>query len=628
MKLTFEVGSGINLSHKKPPIKYIGRSQKKRPSVTVQITAYNERDDMLKCLDSVFSQTYTDFEVILVDNGLDKDIVEHVKKYDLQYVAAGENLGCCGGRNLGAAYANGELITFIDADGYIEKDFLSNAVASMKNNKLVAVRGKVLPFVNAKDLPGHYNLGDKPGTRLIDTEGCSIWRTDDYRKVGGFEESLAGGEGLVLCYRMWKLYGYDKRSFGYDPRFVLFHDFHSTVEHLQKKLYKQAITRDAIQKKYPDIAEFERFYRENGPKPIATKDLRIAAIAEKTKAQVRREYAEFYDKKRLERQGSNSPQANYDFTVVIPCFNLGELLLAAVDSVLRQSIDNVQVIIVDDVSDDEYTQTVLKQLESTVHVIYAKKNGGVAAARNLGIAKAKSEYILCLDADDTIEPTYLEKAKSMFDMDENTGIVTCWAQYFGEVNSQWRVESEITLKRALVGSPIPTASCFRKSIWQEVSGYEERLRGYEDWEFWINIIKRDWKVSVIPELLFNYFVRPGSKVNTSNKNAAGILAVFFEKHKDAFVDNLEHVIVEKHKAIAQLRSDNRRLQRASFKIMLLNSPAGPPLRLAKKSAQLTKKHSNEIINEYTITKSITKSTQLAKSKSKILAHKTMRKFTK
>lgn len=631
MKLVFEVGTNITLSHKKKPIKFIGKSPKNRPKLTVQITAYNERDDLLKCLDSIFDQSFKDFEVVLIDNGLDEDIVNKIKKYDLQYIESGENLGCCGGRNLGAAYASGELITFIDADGYIEKNFLENAVRSLDDKTLVAVRGKVLPFINSKDLPGHYNLGDAPGTRLIDTEGCSIWRTDDYRKVGGFEDSLAGGEGLVLCYRMWKLYGYKEEAFGYNPSFVLYHDFHSTSDHLRKKLYKQAITRDAIQKRYPDIAGFEGFYRTHGPKPVNKKDVRIAAIAETTKAQVRREYLDLYEKKHYQRRKEASKLKalpHYDFTVIIPCFNLGELLQSAVDSVMRQSVDTVQIIVVDDVSDDQLTKDILKSLEDTVEVIYAKKNGGVAAARNIGINKAKSEYILCLDADDTIEPTYLEKAKNMFEMDEKAGIVTCWAQYFGEVHSQWRIEPTITLARALVGSPIPTASCFRKAVWQEVGGYEERIRGYEDWEFWINIIKRDWKVAVIPELLFNYFVRPGSKVNTSNKNAGDILAIFFEKHKEAFADNLEHVIIEKHKTIAKLRSDNQALQQASFKVMLLNSPLGPTLRLAKKAGKLTKKHGGEIITEFTVTKSLSKSAHLAGRKSRVLASKAKQKLAK
>lgn len=631
MKLVFEVGTDIALSYKKTPIDFIGTKPKHRPKVTVQITAYNERDDLIKCLDSIYGQTFTDYEVILVDNGLDADIVKQAKQRGLLYIPAGENLGCCGGRNLGAAHASGELIAFIDADGYVENNFLANAVAALDDQSLVAVRGKVLPFENTDDLPGHYNLGDKPGTRLIDTEGCSIWRTDDYRRVGGFEDSLAGGEGLVLCYRMWKLYGYDQRAFGYNPSFVLYHDFHSTADHLRKKLYKQAVTRDAIQKKYPDIAEFERFYRLHGPKPIVQKDLQIATIAEDTKRQVAAEFSELYDKKQADRYShaeAVKSREKFDFTVVIPCYNLGELVTKAVDSVMRQSIDTVQVIVVDDASDDPETKQVLKDLEAKVQVVYADKNGGVAAARNLGINHARSEYILCLDADDTIEPTYLEKAKSMFDMDDSTGIVTCWAQYFGDVDSQWRIKPDITLAKALVGSPIHTASCFRRSAWQQVGGYESRLRGYEDWEFWINIIKHDWKVAVIGELLFNYYVRPGSKVNTSNKNADKILAVFFDKHREAFVDNLEYVIVEKHKAIARLRSENRALQQISLKLVLLNSPLGPSLKLAKKAVVLTKKHGAEIVSEYKSTGSVAKSSEMARRKSSILVSRIKRKLSK
>lgn len=629
--LKFEVGTPIHLSHKKPALGFIGVKPKKNPKVTVQVTAYNERDDLLKCLGSIFDQTFKDFEVVLIDNGLDKDIVEQAKKHDLIYIDSGSNLGCCGGRNLGATHASGELITFIDADGYIEKDFLENAVRVMDDKDVVAARGKVLPFQVSNALPGHYNLGDKPGVRLIDTEGCSIWRTEDYRKVGGFEDSLAGGEGLVLCYRMVKMYGYSKDAFRYDPSFVLYHDFHSTKSHLEKKLYKQTVTRDALLKKYPDIAELERYYAKNGPKPIIGREFKISAAAHRAKKKVDSEYAALYEQKRTERL--NNPElvknsSSYDFSVVIPCFNLGELLVDAVDSVLRQSIESVQIIVVDDVSTDPSTIKVLKGLEKSVTVVYAEENGGVAKARNIGVELAKADYVLCLDADDTIEPTYLEKAKSFFEMNDKVGIVSCWAKYFGGANSTWKPQAPITLERTLVGSPIPTASCFRKSAWKQVGGYEPRIRGYEDWEFWINLIKNGWLVEIVPEALFNYFVRPGSKVNTSNKNADKILGVFFDKHREAFVDNLEYVIVEKHREIVRLRVENRELRNQKLRVALGKTKPGKAYKMARSVARLSKKHLGEIKQEYAETKSTKVALRSLKTKSSLFTRKAKRTLLK
>jgi len=594
--ITYKVGQPITLYHKKPSltkglfepvvisaVRY--GNQPHKPKITIQITAYNEGQDLLSCIDSIVNQKYKNFEIVLVDNGLDKQTKEALKNYDLLHVIANENLGCTHGRNVGAVHASGELIAFIDADGYIKDDYLAKAVSIMDDPSITAVRGKVLPNEKTSSVPGHYNLGNKVVPSVISTEGNSVWRLADYQKVGGFEDSLAGGEGLVLCYRMHVIYGYDKHTFVYNPSLVLYHDFHSNKRHLSNKLYNQSIIRDGLQKKYPLITSFESYYNSQGAKPRQIADSTIGDTAERMRAKVKKEYLSIYDEKRQERRENPSlikGEHDYLFTVIIPCYNLGSLLKNAVDSVLRQSIGNLQLIVVDDLSTDKETKDVLKSLEKHVEVIYLKKNGGVANARNHGIAKAKAEYILCLDADDTIEPTYLEKALNTFLLYPKAGIVTTWAQYFGEVNSQWRVREGLTLADALVASPVPTASCFRKEAWEQAGGYESKMRGYEDWELWISIMENGWKIEVITEINFNYYVRKDGKVNTSNKNLDNLVGIIYQNHKASYQENLEYVLSEKHRQIIKLRNQVRNLKGQTLKHALLNTPLGPVLKFAKK----------------------------------------------
>ncbi len=245
------------------------------------------------------------------------------------------------------------------------------------------------------------------------------------------------------------------------------------------------------------------------------------------------------------------------FSVVVPCYNLGKLLPKAINSVLSQTLKNVEMIVVDDASTDEQTKRILKDVEQDVNIIYLKENKGVANARNIGIKKAQSEYILCLDADDTIESTYLEKAKNIFDADKNVGIVSCGLQSVGGSNEKFISKDKISVKDALVNSPVHTASCFRKEAHDQCGGYDIKLRGYEDWNHWIDIMKNNWTVRVIPEYLFNYYVRPNSKVNTSNKNAFELVSKIIENHKDLYDKNFAYVIAKKHAEWAKVISVSR-----------------------------------------------------------------------
>src|SRR5690606_37715779 len=111
---------------------------------------------------------------------------------------------------------------------------------------------------------------------------------------------------------------------------------------------------------------------------------------------------------------------------------------------------------------DEDTKMILKSLESHVQVIYRKRNGGASAARNTGVKEANADYILCLDSDDTIAPTYLEEAYNLFESDKTVGIAGSYVQLVGVREGKWKPQDKVELKDALTSSPIANASCFRK----------------------------------------------------------------------------------------------------------------------------------------------------------------------
>jgi glycosyltransferase involved in cell wall biosynthesis len=98
-------------------------------------------------------------------------------------------------------------------------------------------------------------------------------------------------------------------------------------------------------------------------------------------------------------------------SVVIPCYNQGHYLPEAVASVLRQAFNDHEIIIVNDGSNDDVTRELLHSYTPASNTfVVNSENQGLASARNNGIRVVSGEYILPPDADDTIEPHYLQKA--------------------------------------------------------------------------------------------------------------------------------------------------------------------------------------------------------------------------
>ena len=121
----------------------------KRPKVSIIIPVYNGEKVLKRCIDSILSQSYTDFELIIINDGsTDKsiEIINEYKEKDCRIkVIDNENKGVSETRNIGIDHAVGEYIQFIDCDDYINKDMLMNAVESIEdNNADLVVTGIIL----------------------------------------------------------------------------------------------------------------------------------------------------------------------------------------------------------------------------------------------------------------------------------------------------------------------------------------------------------------------------------------------------------------------------------------------------------------------------------------------------
>ena len=188
------------------------------------------------------------------------------------------------------------------------------------------------------------------------------------------------------------------------------------------------------------------------------------------------------------------------FSVVIPLYNKEKYIQRAIDSVLSQTIEDFELIIVNDGSTDCSFEKASGYSDSRIHII-DQKNVGLAGARNRGMDEARADFIALLDADDEWEPDFLETIARLIKKYPHAGAygtarLTIFAggkvKHYTVVDipdTGWEGLIEDFFKaHALGASPLhPCTVCIPKKIYKELGGFPYGVKLYEDIYCWINI---------------------------------------------------------------------------------------------------------------------------------------------
>lgn len=224
-------------------------------------------------------------------------------------------------------------------------------------------------------------------------------------------------------------------------------------------------------------------------------------------------------------------------SIIVPCYNQAQYLDEALQSVLVQTYQEWECIIVDDGSPDNTEEIAKKWLEKDSRFKYLyKENGGLSNARNSGIDIANGEFILPLDADDQIGNDYLELAIDEFQKDASLKVVYCKAEKFGEESGVWDLKP-FSVKDLALQNMIFCSSVFKKEDWTKVSGYDANMiYGLEDWEFWIAILKKGGGVKQLDKIGFYYRMKHDSMIQVLNYEKKKKLHEYISiKHADFYV---------------------------------------------------------------------------------------------
>ncbi len=207
-------------------------------------------------------------------------------------------------------------------------------------------------------------------------------------------------------------------------------------------------------------------------------------------------------------------------SVVVPFYNMGRYILESVESIDNSSYPDIEIIIVNDGSDDESSVKVLEQLRKRggqVKIIDID-NAGLANARNVGARAASGEFLAFLDADDCIESLYYEKCIGLLTRYQNISFVYSWVRYFGESDAVW-INFDTEFPYLLAGNMLAAFQVVRRNDFLEFGiNDEDMMFGMEDYEAWLRMVSKGCHGVTIPEPLVRYRVRDDSMARQFNRS--------------------------------------------------------------------------------------------------------------
>ena len=390
--------------------------------ISIIVPIYNAEKYLHECLNSIINQSYTNFEVLLINDGSTDSSGIICQKYverdsRFRYFEK-DNGGVASARNLGLERSGGTYITFIDSDDWVEFNYLEVLYTALKENDTDVAISTYKRFAQddvfylrsySKENDEFLNIGKRnrnsfleilPKLGELDHSFYSISSKLIKREIIGnllFDEQVSYAEDLNFFFHLYL--GVESVVYVRDYTYIYRTHDASTSQNFNelKALHELEIFKRMFQQiEKMGITTFQYFRR--------LKNLVASRIAGFPTSKAIREYESFVSEIR-ERVTYPQPL----ISLVVPIYNVENYLWSCLDSIAKQTYSNIEVLLVNDGSPDDSSSICQEFVAKDSRFRYIEKeNGGLSDARNAGIARAQGEFISFVDSDDWIEPTYVE----------------------------------------------------------------------------------------------------------------------------------------------------------------------------------------------------------------------------
>ena len=453
--------------------------------VSAIVSAYNSEKFIRGCLDDLENQTIADkLEIIVVNSGSQQNeesvVREYQQKYNnIVYLKTEQREGIYSAWNRAVKIARGQFITNANTDDRHSKDALEiMADTLLKNPDVALVYGdQICTDTPNGTFENHHPVemarrADYSRERLL--FGCCVgsqpmWRKSLHNELGYFDETLTCAADWDFWLRISSKY-----KLKHIPEFLgLYYHNPDGIEHGRKihSLYERYI----VGKRYgnPYISVIPRY------------------------------------------QSSDNPLVS----VIMPAYNASAYIAESIESVLIQNYGNFELIIVDDGSTDNTAEIIAAFNDPKIRYFY-QANNGASSARNFAIRQARGQYLVLLDADDMITPDFIARHLQEFEKNTNADLIYSDYCFIDDNSRPIRIvkRPEYTDEKLLIrdlfrcGFPIVqfNHTCLRKSVFDRIGFYEEKLVIAEDYDMIRRFLKCGLKLRHIGQVLYLRRITTGS----------------------------------------------------------------------------------------------------------------------
>lgn len=416
--------------------------------ISIIVPIYNVEDYLRECLDSIQKQTYPNFECIMINDGSTDNSKQIAEEYlvDSRFKLINQsNQGLSSARNTGIKHLNADssFVSFVDSDDYIYPDFLETLIEHIEDDADI-IEGMIECLhdeIKVDNVSHNFEKkilitkDDKLGKLALNELRVSVFPklfrkslfTEDFFPKGWIFEDLAVVPELVSHSGKWiklpkVIYGYRIR-----PNSI------TTKKFSEEKLDVFKI-----------FGKYDLFFKDESD---VTK-----LLVEKIKylhlnyhdiefVPENNQYKQLY---KQEKQKLLSKIADYEsktlISIIVPIYNVENYLRQCLDSIMNQTYQNFECILINDGSTDNSKQIAEEFLLDSRFRYFEKENGGVSSARNLGIECSGGTYITFIDADDWVDSDYLEVLYNAL-IDENADISVSTYKRFHMADNCWYIHS-------------------------------------------------------------------------------------------------------------------------------------------------------------------------------------------
>jgi len=496
------------------------------PRVSICTSVLNQSEWLKESISSVVAQTFSDWELLILDDGSTQDIKAVVDGFNdqrIKYFRFDQNKGVPHGSNFLLKQAVGEFVCLLAADEVIWEGKTKLQVEYLDANPHVDCVWGMPGRFNDMSITG--NMGPRHEWEQVALRAHNRSREAWIRTLLNLESIPIGGCSFMMRKKVMDELG------GLDPTLTIFSDHELYVRFFQK--YNGVVIPYLVARDH-DVTDASVRHRAGGDGLRQLNYVRAKHLMP-------------------------IPPIDGKVTVAIPCYNHAKYLPEAVNSVLNQTRQVDEIIILNDCSTDDFKTVVLQFTDPRIKVLAFDENRGMAEAHNQMAYRAEGDFIAFVSADDTIDPTYIEKCLLKFKENPWYEFVASQNDFMEEDGKPMVVDDgfkqqivsipkcinrsrEEWMMELRGGNHYFGSGMYRTHVISEVGGWEKKYKVISDYQMYLKLIARE-NIGIVEEPLTHTRIHENNDSKIKGEERQKELPWLYHEARKPFYNQLMRVVI-------------------------------------------------------------------------------------